>query len=313
MAGKGFDVTSFSPSYQNKILTGLLGAAESAMEKVFGIENTKQQSGEIPFQPSKYSVANSSNSEKTKIAIDAVAESADSALDSASFSINAKYAKRGSVHAMQVDSLADATSDDIVTMTGQNAVAKVQGAIDIDGSAYLKSVSVDGVTVNQDINATAVWSDSVNAKPFTDLDAMFDAIGGGGLRLWLGLDRARELASLPAIRSEFHNFAGANGRLTMQGLAEALLMHYGDMLDGVMIDGNEYNSANLAASGVYARIFDGVVWLGAPEHMMVVENQGRRKFRTWFDEDTDTYYSELVRYLTFASGETKRSAVMRDT
>lgn len=313
MAAQGFDVESVSASFRGeRILTGLLGENQSIMEQVFGVENTRLQSGEMPFMPSKYTLGNSS-SEKDQVALDAKPEDVDSGLDGASFNINKKFAKRGRVHAVAVESMEESTvADDIVELTGRAAVIKVENAVDRVGKEFLSNTTVNSVTVNDSVSATDVWSDDTNARPFTDVDALIDKVGGGGLIFWLGKDRAREFAALPAIKSEWANYAGVDGRIPLSRLPEAILNHW-DEIDQVIIADAWYNSENLQNTPSFARTFDNVVWLGDPNHKMLVEMQNLRKFRSWFDEDTDTYYSEVVRYLTFASGESTRSAILTGT
>ena len=303
MPKMGFDIATLNPAYQHRILKGQMGKNEPLMETMFGIVPTEQVSGEIPYLDSKFTTGSTHASTKTLIALDGKADSTDNALSSAAFRIKGKYAKRGHVHKTAVSSIGAATKDNIVDLVAESAVVQVATAIDVDGAAYLKNTTVGGTTVNVAYSATAVWSDTTNARPMTDLDALFDGVGNADIFV-IGQNYARELAALPAITAAVHQFDGVNGRVTMTRLASWFQEHWD--VEDVFIGGKQWsNSANIQASGTFTKIYDDTLWAGKKDHMMLVEMEALRKFRVWTDEDTDTHYAELVRYLTFARGETK--------
>lgn len=308
--GAGIDVSSVDPLMVDRILTGLIGENESMVERVFGRREVNRTEGKIGYRPSRETVARSNS--KGRVALGAPSNTMDGSYNQASFSFDFKYAEKYKAHKLTVESIADQTADDVVTDMVEGAVIQVCGLMDIDGAQYLSNTAIGGVTINDSVEATDVWSNPTNARPMTDLDALFDLIGAADI-LWLGLDRARELAALPAIKEQFANFNGVDGRLSMSGLANALLDHY-SFLDEVIIDDAQWkNTANEQQAGSFARIFDGVVWAGKREHYLIVEYAGSRKARSWFDEETDNYYGEAVRYIDFARAETKMGAILTST
>ena len=303
MPTMGFDIATLNPAYQGKILKGQMGANKPLMEEMFGIEPTSQVSGEMPYIDSKFTTGSAHSTTKTKIALDAEADSTDNALSSAAFRIGGKYAKRGHVHKTAVEALAEKTKEKIVDVVAESAVVQVCQAIDSDGSDYLKSTTVDGVTVNNTYAATAVWSDKTNARPMSDLDALFDGVGNADIFV-IGRNYARELAQLPAVTAAVTQWDGIDVRVSMGRLAGFIQDNWD--VNSVYIGGKHWeNTANIQAAGSYTRIFDDCLWAGKKDHMMLNEMEDLRKFRVWTDEDTDTHYAELVRYLTFARGELK--------
>lgn len=306
---QGTSIPSINPVFRDKILLGLMGKNTSAFEGVFGVKNTRQASGAIPYVPSKYTVSQSEDA--AAIALDAIPDVDDDELAEMSFRINKKFGKRGKVHKMAVEAMAENSGEDITEMTLERAVVKICAAIDKMGKDYLTNTTLAGVTINQSVNATAVWSDATNARPFTDLDALFDAIGNPDT-LWLGLDKAREFAALPAVKDEFKQFSAVDGRIAMNVLVDALKSHY-SFLNQVVIDDVYQNTANLQQTASYSRIFDGIVWAGRAEHLKLVENTAMRKSRVFFDDDTDNYIGEAVRYITVARGEAKLGSLLAGT
>jgi hypothetical protein len=299
----GFDIATLNPAYRDRILKGQMSQNEPLMEQMFGIKPTSQVSGEVPYLDSKFTTGSTHVATKTLIALDGKADSTDNALSSAAFRIKGKYAKRGHVHKTAVSAMADASNEDIVDVVAESAVVQVAVAIDVDGAAYLKNTTVDGVTVNIAYAATAVWSDKTNARPMTDLDALFDGVGNADIFV-LGRNYARELAGLPGVMNSVKLWDGVDSRVTMGRLAGWIQDHYD--VESIYIGGKHWsNSANIQAAGTFTRIFDDTIWAGKKDHLMLVEMEALRKFRVWTDEDTDTHYAELVRYLTFARGELK--------
>lgn len=299
MPGQGLNINTISPAFRDKILMGLIGKNQSAFEAIFGVKNTRQLEGSVPFVPSKYSLGNSNDN--AEIALDAVPEVADTEFGEMQFKIQKKFARRGKVHKAAVMAMEENSAEDITEITLQRAVISVAAAIDLSGKKYLTEITLNGSTINQTQAATAVWSDATNARPFTDLDALFDKVGNPDT-LWLGLDRARELSALPAIKDKAANFSAVDGRIPVAGLASVLMSQY-QFLQNVVIDDNWYNTANPQQNRATSRIFDNVVWAGVASHLTCVENTALRKSRVFLDEDTDTYYGEAVRYLTFGRGE----------
>lgn len=306
----GFDVGSVDPLMVDRILEGLIGETESKMEQVFGRREVARTEGKIGYRPSKETVARSKS--KGRVALDAPSNTLDASFAQQSFSFDFKYAEKHKAHMMVVEAIADQTAEDVVADMVEGALIQVVGLMDIDGAEYLSNASIGGETINASVAATDVWSSNTNARPFTDLDALLDAVGNPDI-LWLGLDRARELAALDAMKSEVKYFSDTNGRVSMTALAEFLLSHY-PMLDEVVIAETSWkNTANPQQDGSFSRIFDGVVWAGKREHMRVVEFRGSRKARSWFDEETDCYYGEAVRYIDFARAETKMGCILTGT
>lgn len=306
---QGTSIPSINPVFRDKILMGLIGKNTSAFEGVFGVKFTRQASGAIPYVPSKYSVSQSDDD--ALIALDAVPDVDDDELAEMSFRISKKFGKRGKVHKMAVDAMSENSGEDITELTLERAVIKICAAIDKMGKDYLTNTTLNGETINQTTAATAVWTDAANARPFTDLDALFDKIGNPDT-LWLGLDKARNLAGLPAVKDEFKQFSAVDGRIAMSALADALKSHY-SFLQNVVIDDVWENTANMQQTAVFSRIFDGVVWAGRSEHLKLVENTGLRKARVFFDDDTDNYIGEAVRYMTVARGEAIMGSLLTGT
>lgn len=307
----GYDLSTVDPLFVDRIRDGLINEEKSAMEEVFGITEVRRTSGKIGYEPSKQNVARTDS--QTEVALSAKSNTADAALGNIEFAFTSKFAEKYEMHAMEADALADQTGEDMTRKLLRGAVIQVMGKMDIKGKNFLSETVFEGNTINDSRNAAAVWSDATNATPLTDLDAIMDAVGNPDV-LWLGLDRARELGALPGIKQEFANYAGKDGRISLRALAEALLGHY-PFLKRVVIDDVTWQNIadNQAPDGEYSRIFDGVVWAGKSDHMVIAEYVPLRKGRVWEDEETDTLYGESVRYLDYARGELKMGCLLAGT
>lgn len=309
MSGQGLNLNTISPVFRDRILRGLIGRNMSVFEEVFGVINTRQVEGAVPLVPSKYMLGNSQ--ENTSIALDGVPEESDWELGEMPFKIRSKFAKRGKVHKIAVEAMEENSAEDITNLVLERAVISVATAIDLEGKTYLNSTTKNGETINLSESATAVWSDASNARPLADLDAIFDAVGNPDT-LWLGMDRARELAALPAFRGSYDNFDATGGRLPMPELAGKLMGRY-QFLRNIVIDSNWYNDANPQQARDAVRIFDGVVWAGNSTQTKCVEQINLRKSRVFLHEDTDLYIGEAVRYLTFGRGENTTGCILTGT
>lgn len=307
----GYDISTVDPLFVDRIRDGLINEERSAMEEVFGITEVRRTSGKIGYEPSKQNVARTDS--ETEVALSAPSNTADASLGEIEFAFTSKFAEKYEMHKMEADALADQTGEQMTRKLLRGAVIQVMGKMDIKGSNFLKEATYEGQTINDSKSAAAVWSDDTNATPLTDLDSILDAVGAADV-LWLGLDRARELAALPGIKQEFANYAGKDGRLGISRLAEALLDHYPFLKRVVIDDVTWQNTAdNQSATGTYSRIFDGVVWAGKMDHLVIAEYLPLRKGRVWEDENTDTLYGESVRYIDFARGELKMGCRLTGT
>ena len=302
----GFSLPTISPVFRDKIHHGLIGSEQSMFEAVFGINNTRQLSGAIPYVPSKFELGNAS--EKTRIGLKAEAEIEDSELANMPFQIASKYAKAGSVHITAVEAMQENSGEDLTNIVLKQAVRKTSFAIDKDGKDYLTNTTLNGTTINNSLAATAVWSDAANARPFTDLDAACDKVGNPDT-IWIGVNYARYLAALPSMKARIANFSAVDGRVSFAELAETLRRQYA-FLKNIVIDDTFYNSANPAQTPVFSRVFDSTLWVGNSEHMKCVENTKIRKALIYHDERKDIVVGESIRYLTFARGETSQGCLI---
>lgn len=302
----GFSLPTISPVFRDKIHHGLIGSEISLFEQVFGVQNTRQLSGSLPYVPSKYELGQLK--EKTKVGLKAEAEVEDMELASMPFQIVAKYAKAGSVHVAAIDAMEENSGEDLAALTLKQAVRKTAFAMDVDGKDYLTNTTLNGVTINGTITVTAAWTDETNARPLKDLDAACDKVGNPDT-IWLGLNFARLLASLPSIKARIANFNAVDGRVSFQELAGVIQRHY-DFIRNVVIDNTSYNSANPMQTAVFARTFDSVAWVGNSEQMKCVENTKLRKAAIYLDERKDIVVGESVRYLTFARGEASQGCLI---
>lgn len=308
MAVQGFEVNSLDPAYQLRLLDGVKAATQSVFKEVFTPEGVAEMSGKVPFIPSKFTLLSNDDSTKTKIGIQDSPDVLDMDLNSTDFSFDGKYAKEARIHKSTVRTLGNKLqgAEDLVQYLGSVAMGFVNSAFDLDAAAILKST-----TLNKDVSATAVWTDLEAARPFEDFDKLVDQVGTAGAVLWLGMDKARLLSALPAFRDEDKQFDAKGGRISLAGVAEILRRRYD--LSQVVIDGTWYNEANVAQTINKSRIFDGVVWMGDPDHMLVVERSDLREVDSEFDSRTGNFSTWLTEYYDIARAENGRGAVLTGT
>lgn len=310
MAQGVFDLTALSNPTLRRIQAGLMSSPESAMLKTFGAEEAGGLYGDIVYFGSTETTVSEEDAFEVAIAIDDEASSNDTTLSTASFSIDRKFAHRVKIHAAKLLHVQNLTGQRIAEILLQKAMAYVSYKID----AAHKSLLTDTATYNGTKAAAAVWSDSSNATPFADWDSVFDELGGKNLRVWMGLDRARELGALPAFKQETAYFDAKDGRVPPAGVAAIMLNHYSDVLGSVTIDTETWgNTANVGQTASYARLFDNVVWAGYEDHIVFAELKSFRKARTWTDEASDIYYSEAVVYVDGTADEQKKGCTLTGT
>lgn len=269
MAGNIIPIADFDPAYRLKILESLIGPMNSMMFQVFKPERFTEMSGKVPYRAQKYTLGNANN--KTKVAFDAEPLASRGSLSSVEIQYDGIYKREAfltKANAVAMNTILEA--QDIVEYLVKDCMIDIATDIDVDYKPLLTTAG----SVNNSVAATDVWSDESAARPMTDFEAACDAVGNPDL-CWLGLDRARELAKLPAFKTTTQNFDGVNSSISFASLAQKLKEHFG--FQQVIIDNSWYNTANEQQTISKSRIFDGVVFVGHAEHFVAVENPELRE------------------------------------
>lgn len=288
-----FDLDSVQSDFQGEILTGLMGEASSVMLRMFPPMNVASQSGTIPILPSSKTLGSDHPSENSEIAIDAKPTKLSGGLNNVAFNFDRKFSAEGNIHRMQVEQLARAgvvnSAEDVLNIVYAQAVIQIASDIDRVGKALLDALATTQA-------ATAVWSDSTNARPVTDLDALiFDTVPGADF-VWLGHTEARELAKLPAITAMFNQFNGVDATASFRAVAAWIQDRY--EVPDVMIGGGWYNAEADPVAISKTRRFDGQVIAGKRSHIATAEFEALRETNQGYHNDgSQIYFGNVTAYV----------------
>lgn len=305
MAMQGFEVNSLDPAYQLELLKGVEAEVDSVFKEVFTPEQVETMSGKVPYIPSKFTLLSDDDSVHTKIGVADEPDVLEMGTNSVEFDFDGKYSKEAKIHKTVVETLSRLRgAEDLVQYLGSIAMGFVNTAIDTDGATILKST-----TLNATVSAADAWSDASNADPFTDFDGLVDEVGSINPLIWLGLNKARELSALPAFRDAAKNFDATGGRVSLQMVSDILMDRYN--AERVIIDASVWqNDNNVAQTINKSHIFDDVVWVGDPDHMLVVERSDLREVDSEYKSKSGNYHTWITEYLDIARAETERGAVL---
>ena len=305
MALQGFDVGSLDPAFQMALLKGVEAAQDSVFREMFSPEQVGTMSGKVPYIPSNFTLLSEDGSAKTKVGIQDKPDVFEVGLNSADFDFDGKYAKEAEIHKSIVTTLSHLRgAEGLVQYLGSIAKGMVNSAIDIDGASVLKST-----TLNETQSAAGSWGDASAAEPFKDFDNLVDIVGTQNPLIWLGLDKARELSALPAFKDKEANFDAKDGRVSLQSVRDTLARRY--EADTIVIDGRVWsNDANVAQTINKSRVFDGVVWVGDADHMIVVERGDLHEVDSDYDSRSGNYSTWITEYFELARAEHERAAVL---
>lgn len=304
----GFDLQAIDPQYKAEILEGLVGGMESIFLRVFTSRGVNSSSGKIPILPSKHSLRSGASQEYSKIALDAAPELGDGGLTSADFRFDGKYSRKNSIPRSVVEEARNfGSAEELLAHIQRSNMIQIAGDIDADGASILASTSL-----NTEVSATAVWSDSTNARPVTDMDALMDTGGNTYDTLWMGESRYREFAALPAIVSFANNYSAVDARAPKQVVANWLFLRYPE-LENVIIEGVWHNTAAPATTISTARLYDDVVWAGKRDHMIALEYEAMREMDEGYDTGTQNYHALATLWLDVVTGEDIMTATLSGT
>lgn len=303
MSVPGMDFNKLDPAYHKMLLKGIEAGQDSVFREVFTPENVTEMSGKIPNIDSKYTLAQDDASEATKIAIDDEPQPDSVGISETAFRFTGKYAKEHKVHKSVVETLADLEgAEDLVQYLQGLVRMKINSAIDLDGKTILQSQ-----TENNTVAAQDAWSSTGSADPLTDFDAMVDEAGMPDL-CWLGIDKARELQALDAFKADNHNYSGTNARAPQQAVVEELRRRYG--FEQVIIDAKFYNQDNVAQTINKAKIFDGTVWVGNSDHMVVTEREDLMEVDGEYNSKSGNFHEWMTEYVEINRAEGSQGVVL---
>jgi len=304
-ASGGFDLKAIDPEYKTEILDGLVGSLDSMFTKVFAPKIVNQLSGKVPYLPSKFSLRGGADAESSRVAIDGDPVKLEGGLADADFRFDHKYAAENSIHKTTVAQSGDFDSPE--TLLGHiQAINMIQiaGDVDADGATILQSA-----VLNTAQAAVAVWSDTTNARPVQDLDALMDIGGDAYTHLWLGESEVRELGALPALVSFANNYSAVDARAPKPLIANWLFQRY-NHLQEIVLEGQWYNTAQLAATVATARQFDGTVWAGKGDQLITVEFGAMRETDEGYNSRSQKFWAMATLYIDATRGEGIMGAVL---
>lgn len=303
---QGFNLDSIDPAFVMEILQGLEGTEDPVAEEVFDFEPVDEMSGDIPFLESKYTLVSDDATELSKVAFDDEPQTQDQNLSKVTFQFTGKYAEMAEVHETDVETMSRIeTDEDLVEALGRIVMMKISGAFDIDVKDVLQST-----TLNDTVSASTAWTNQSTADPLSDLDSAVDTVGSPDI-LWLGLDKARDLAATDAMKAEVKQYQATNARARMQDLADELISRY--QLREVVIDGTQYNQNGQGQSLSSDQIYDGTVWVGNSDHFVVVEREELERAGSDFTEKTGMYEVYAQKYLDIARAESSQGVAITGT
>ena len=303
MAGPLFDLNAYDAAFAHKFLTESLMKKDSLFLQAFPSDGFNAMSGKVPFVPQ---IGQLDDADETRVAIDGKASTVNSDIDSVDVTYKYKYAKRAELAKGVAESMSRIrNADDLVSHLVDRASASVFTAIDKDGATLLKDTNV-----NNTVAATAVWSDSTNARPDLDLEAACDKIGNPDV-LFLDRADARAASKLPAFKPSLHHFDGVGASIGHRALAEVLMDRFG--YREIFIDGTWYRTSNPAQALAKAGLFDGVNFSGYKEHVLVLENESYRDVITGYDRSRGVYYAEVIAMYVMVRADKDAGCILTGT
>ena len=267
-----FDLYSIDPGAHKEIVTGIWedSTTDSMAGQLFGAGvEVNQLEGSISYMPSKSTMLRESEESSSRVALGALPNQVRGALKSKSYKLKEKYSMEGSVLKAQVFNLAQIESaSDLLDYILRMTIAQISFDMDVDLKALLNSTSDNIVTVAQ-----GAWSDNALARPMSDIEALLDNGAGEYNTVVLGQDKVRELAKLDTFRTFVQNYTGTgsieDARAPQKAVVNYLFSEHANV-EKVVIGNTWYDTNGETQVVGTGRLFDGTVWAGASEHLMML-------------------------------------------
>lgn len=297
------DINNYSAEMRMMILTRLLGSVQSRFYTVFNPEKFTEMAGRVPFISKKNSVGNARD---VKIAFGADPTEADGTINSVKIGYDGVFARSAKLTKKQVDAWGNLSNPDaLVERLLTICLTDIAVGMDLEGATILKST-----TLNEEVAATDVWTDQVNSKPITDLEAAVDKVGNPDLG-WIGLDNLRLLQSHEAFRERASNWKGNDGRMPL-ALALDTLREITNIPTWI-VDNTFYDENNAGQVVNEARLFDGVMWMGYSSHMVTAEDPGQLDSDVEYHRKRGVYEGWARRCVTAARADKSAAAIITGT
>jgi hypothetical protein len=290
------------PAYQLELIKGAEPEDSSLFLDVFGRESVGTMSGKIPFIPDEYTLLGAETNSKVGREDDPdVIELGNS---SAAFSFDHKYAKEARIHNTRVETLARLEGGkDLVEYLGAVAKGMAYDAFERDGASILRSP-----TLNETISANDTWT-SNNENPDDDFNRMADKVGEQDLLLWIGLNKMRELQQSDAYKDADKNYSGSNSWVSEDRVVEQIKSN--NPVREVVVGRKWYQADDVAQGLNKARIFDDVIWMGTPDHVIPVERPELMTADNEFQSRSGKYCQWVTMYLDIARADTQKGVVLQ--
>lgn len=269
-----FDLNSIDIQDRADIVTGIWkDTAESSLAgRLFGTgEEVKALEGSFPYMPSKTTMLRDTVHGDSRVALGGLPNHVRGKLAEKSYRFTHKYSLEGSVLKHQVFNLKNITSANILL---DYILRMTMGQIALDIDIDLKELLLD-TNENETVAATAAWSDNVNARPISDMEAIFDKAAGEYDTVVIGMDKVRALSALDTFKVMNQNYGGAgtsieDARSPQRAVVDYLFREFGGV-ENIVIGNTWYDMNGATDVLAPARLFDGVVWAGAKEHIKMLK------------------------------------------
>lgn len=307
------NLNSYDNAFVMEILVSMLDEVESStFVSVFGdggsAEPVDTLSGDIPHLNQQYTLGADDARDEDLIAFDEAPDEDDAALNTTTFQIGGKYAKKNRVNRTTLRALANVTNEeDVIRILSRQVLENIITAYDLD----MVSQILTDQTTNSTVSAQKAWSNQSSADPFKDFNNAVDQIGEPDI-IWLGLDKARELARTDAFVADAINFNASNFERQQEQVAQELTGRYG--VEDVIISADHYHNGQRQETLNKKQTYNGVVWVGNSDHVKPVELRDMRTTAVWTDnQETLNHYQSAQFFMTAAQAEDSQGVVITGT
>lgn len=295
------DMNDLGQVYVGELLSQQAPIRDSVAVDLFGPRMIDTPDGPIPWIPPEFRTANSGDQYVGKIGLSEPAPSIQIDLDHVDIETQGKFSRKAII-SRHADEVLDAI-DTAMGLTGYLG-SIVKGFNNVAIEQAVSTILKDPLK-NATQSTQSAWTSASSAEPFDDIENCMDIVTSVGETpdtMIMGLDYARLLSRTGAIKGAAGRSIDTTGdAVSHEAVREMLVRRFG--FSNILIDNSVYqNDANKESTPDINRVYDGTLWIGASEHMIVRDKEDMRESDAGYDSDSQNYWTLQHQLVDFYRG-----------